>query len=136
MAAGASILAGLALLLAAAGIYGVMAYLVALRTREIGVRMALGAGAGQVIRDVVIAGLQPVFAGMAVGIAAAAAISAALHTTLRFPGAADFLYGISFYDPVTFVGLSALVLLLTALASAVPARRAVRVDPLTALRCD
>ncbi len=134
MAAGASILAGLALLLAAAGIYGVMSYLVAQRTREIGVRMALGASAGRVVRDVVIAGLRPVLAGMAVGIAGAAGMSAMLHATLRFPGAADFLYGVSFYDPVTFVGLSGLVLGLAAVASLLPARRAVRVDPVAALR--
>jgi hypothetical protein len=134
MAAGASILAGLALLLAAAGIYGVMAYLVAQRTREIGVRMALGAGASQVVRDVVIAGLRPVFGGMLVGIAGAAAIAGVLHSTLRFPGAEDFLYGVSFYDPLTFVGLSLLVLVLAAVASAAPARRAVKVDPLIALR--
>jgi predicted permease len=134
MAVGASILAGLALVLACAGIYGVMAYLVAQRTREIGVRMALGAGASRVVREVVIAGLRPVFGGMAVGIGCAAAISAVLHTTLQFPGAEDFLYGVSFYDPVAFVGLSVLVLALAALASAVPARRAVKVDPLIALR--
>jgi ABC-type antimicrobial peptide transport system permease subunit len=71
---------------------------------------------------------------MLVGIAGAAAISGVLHSTLRFPGADDFLYGVSFYDPLTFAGLSLLVLVLAAGASAVPARRAVRVDPLIALR--
>lgn len=134
MAAGASILAGLALLLAGAGIYGVMAYLVAQRTHEIGVRMALGAGAGRVVREILAGGLRPVVGGLVVGILAAAGISTLLHSTLQFPGSGDFLYGVSAYDPVTFVGLSVLVLALAALASVIPARRAARVDPLTALR--
>jgi len=134
MATGAAILAGLALLLAGAGIYGVMAYLVAQRTHEIGVRMALGAGAGRVVREILAGGLRPVIGGLVLGILAAAAASTLLHTTLQFPGSADFLYGVSAYDPVTFLGLSALVLALAALASLVPARRAARVDPLIALR--
>jgi putative ABC transport system permease protein len=127
-------LAALALLLAGAGIYGVMAYLVSQRTREIGIRMALGAGARQVVREVVGGGLRPVVAGIVIGIAAAAGLSAVLHSTLRFPGSADFLYGVSFYDPGTFLGLSAFLLLIAALASAAPARRAAKVDPAVALR--
>jgi ABC-type antimicrobial peptide transport system permease subunit len=133
-AAFAGILAGLALFLAAVGIYGVMAYLVSQRTREIGVRMALGAAGGDVVRDVVLGGLRPVAAGIAVGIACAAGLSALLHSTLSFPGSVDMLYGVSFYDPVTFVGLTGFLLLIAVLASAVPARRAVRVDPVVALR--
>ena len=130
----AAVLAALALLLAGVGIYGVMAYLVSQRTREIGIRMALGASAGAVGREVVLTGLRPVLVGMAVGIAAAAAASAALHSTLSFPGAADLLYGVSFYDPATFLGLSAFLLAVAGAASAVPARRAVSVDPMVALR--
>ena len=95
--------------------------------------MALGASAGEVGREVVLTGLRPVFVGMAVGIAAAAA-SATLHSTLSFPGSADLLYGMSFYDPATFLGLSGFLLAVAALASAVPARRAVKVDPMVALR--
>jgi predicted permease len=134
MALGTGILAGLALLLAGTGIYGVMAYLVGQRTREIGIRMALGASARDVMRGVVMSGLRPVFAGIVCGIAGAAGLSAILHSTLVFPGSADFLYGVSFYDPASFVGLAAFVIVVAALASAVPARRAVRVDPVVALR--
>ena len=130
----AAALAVLALLLAGVGIYGVMVYLVSQRTREIGIRMALGAAAGEVVRGVVLGGLRPVFVGMAVGIGAAAAASALLHSTLSFPESADLLYGVSFYDPMTFLGLSAFLLAVAALASAVPARRAVKVDPMVALR--
>jgi putative ABC transport system permease protein len=134
MAAVVLTLAGLAMLLAGVGIYGVMAYLVSQRTREIGIRMALGAAARDVVREVVLTGLRPVFVGIAVGIAAAAALSAVLHSTLRFPGSSDFLYGVSFYDPATFVGLSGFLLAVAAMASAIPARRATRVNPLEALR--
>jgi predicted permease len=133
-AAFAVALAGLGLLLAGVGIYGVMAYLVSQRTREIGIRMALGAAAGEVVRGVVLSGLRPVFVGMAVGIGSAAGASAVLHSTLSFPGSADLLYGVSFYDPATFLGLSGFLLAVAAVASAVPARRAVKVDPMVALR--
>jgi predicted permease len=127
-------LAALALLLSGVGIYGVMAFLVSQRTREIGVRMALGASAGDVIREIVREGLQPVLVGIAVGLAGGAAVSAVLHATLRFPGSMDFLYGVRFYDPLTFGALSAFVVAVAALASAGPARRAARVDPAVALR--
>jgi ABC-type antimicrobial peptide transport system permease subunit len=132
----AAVLAMLALLLAGVGIYGVMAYLVSQRTREIGIRMALGAASGQVVRGVLSGGLRPVLVGMSVGIAGAAGASALLHSTLSFPGSADLLYGVSFYDPATFLGLSAFLLAVAAAASALPARRAVKVDPMVALRYD
>jgi ABC-type antimicrobial peptide transport system permease subunit len=127
-------LAGLALLLAGVGIYGVMAFLVSQQTREIGIRMALGAAAGEVVRGVVIGGLRPVFVGILVGIAAAAGLSAVVHSTLQLPGAMDLLYGVSFYDPATFAGLAAFLLAVAVLASAGPARKAARVDPAVALR--
>ena len=123
-----------ALLVAAIGLYGLMASAVREQRREIGVRMALGASAGDVVREVVGDGLRPVIGGIAVGIAGAAAVSAVLHATLRFPGSMDFLYGVSFYDPLTFGGLSAFMLGVAALASAGPARKAARVDPAVALR--
>jgi hypothetical protein len=127
-------LACLALLLAGVGIYGVMSFLVTQRTREIGIRMALGAAAGDVVRQVVIGGLRPVFTGIIVGAAGAAGLSAVLHATLQFPGSMDFLYGLSFYDPWTFGGLAGFLLAVAALASAAPARKAARVDPAVALR--
>ena len=130
----AAILAILAVALAGVGIYGVIAYLVSQRTREIGVRIALGANIAAVWKGVLFQGLQPVLAGMLLGVAAAAVLSALLHQTLIFPGSMDFLYGVPFYDPVTFASLVCFVLAVAALASAVPARRALRVDPASALR--
>lgn len=130
----AAILALLAVALAGVGIYGVIAYLVSQRTKEIGVRMALGANTAAVWKSVLFQGLRPVLAGMLLGVAAAAGLSALLHQTLIFPGSMDFLYGVPFYDPVTFAGLVCFVLAIAALASAVPARRALRVDPAVALR--
>jgi ABC-type antimicrobial peptide transport system permease subunit len=127
-------LAGLALLLAGVGIHGVMAFLVSQRTREIGIRMALGAAAGDVVRGIVADGLRPVIVGIILGIGGAAGASAVVHSTLRFPGSMDFLYGVSFYDPATFGGRAAFVIGVAALASSVPARRAARVDPAVALR--
>jgi len=136
LAAGVGILAGLALLLAGAGIYGVLAYLVSRRTREIGIRMALGANPAGVLRAVLADGLRPVVVGMLFGAALAGGISGVVRSTLQFPGAEDFLYGVSSYDPWTFGGLSVFIILVTGLASLVPARRAVRVDPVIALRCE
>jgi predicted permease len=130
----AAILAILALALAGVGIYGVISYLVSRRTREIGIRMALGANAAAVWKDVLFQGLRPVLTGILLGAAGAAVLSAILHQTLIFPGSMDFLYGVSFYDPLTFASLVCFVLAFAALASAVPARRAVRVDPAVALR--
>jgi predicted permease len=127
-------LAGLALLLAGVGIYGVINFLVTQRTREIGIRMALGAAAGDVVRQVIIGGLRPVFVGIFLGAMGAMALSIMLHATLQFPGSMDLLYGVSFYDPWTFAGLAAFLLAIAALASAAPARRAARVDPAVALR--
>jgi ABC-type antimicrobial peptide transport system permease subunit len=96
--------------------------------------MALGAAAGDVVRDVVLSGLCPVGVGIAVGMAGAGALSALLHSTLNLPGSSDLLYGVSFYDPATFLGLAGFLMRVAAVASAVPARRAVRVDPVVALR--
>jgi putative ABC transport system permease protein len=130
----AVILAFLALALAGIGIYGVMAYLVSQRVREIGIRMALGATKGGVLKAVVLGGLRPVLAGIGVGLAGAAGLSSVLHATLVFPGSTDLLYGVPFYDPATFLGLSCFLAGVAAVASLVPARRALRVDPMTALR--
>lgn len=130
----AAILAALALTLAGVGIYGVMSYLVSRRVKEIGVRVALGAKAGDVLFSVVVRGLRPVFCGLALGVAGAAALSALLHATLALPGSPDFFYGVPSYDPATFLGLSAFLIVVAAVASAIPARRALSVDPMIALR--
>ena len=119
--------AGIALVLAAAGTYGVMAYLVTQRTREIGVRLAVGARPADVFRLVVGRGVMLAAVGVVLGLAAAAMLSRTLEA---------MLFSVKRNDPATFV-LSALVLLLAAaLASFVPARRAARMDPLKALRSE
>jgi predicted permease len=134
LAAFAAILAFLALSLAGVGIYGVMAYLVSQRTQEIGVRMALGATPGRVLRGVALPGLRPVAVGMCIGTACGAGISWFLHSTLASPETNDFLYGVSYYDPWTFAGLLCFLALVALLASLVPAVRALKVDPAVALR--
>jgi ABC-type antimicrobial peptide transport system permease subunit len=117
----------LALLLAAIGIYGVMAYLVSQRTREIGIRVALGARPSSVVRLIVMYALGLAAAGVAIGLVAAVLLSRAM---------AGLLYQISPTDPWTFGGIT-LVLFATALVAAMtPARRAARVDPMIALRAD
>ena len=136
MATCAAVLAGLALLLAVAGIYGVMSYLVSQRVREIGIRMALGATAADVLRMVVRQGLTPVLAGAAVGIVAAAGVSSILRSTLVSPSSPDLLFGIGAFDPVTFIAVGGFLAFVAALASWIPARRAMKVDPMTALRCE
>jgi putative ABC transport system permease protein len=119
--------AGIALLIAAVGIYGVLAYSVSQRVQEIGVRMALGAERGAVVRLVVGQGLTVALAGVGVGLAVAAAGSRVLAT---------LLFGVEARDPLTF-GAGAVVLAVVALAAcAVPAWRASRVDPVVALRAE
>ncbi|HYL75786.1 MAG TPA: ABC transporter permease [Bryobacteraceae bacterium] len=134
MAMFALLLAGVALGLAAVGIYGVMSYLVSQRTREIGIRMALGASAAGVLRSVIQQGLRPVFIGAGVGLAAALGVSSVLKHMLAFPSSPDLLFGVSVFDPLTFVGFSLFLAMVAALASAIPALRATKVDPMEALR--
>ncbi len=117
----------LSLVLAAVGIYAVISFGVAARTREIGVRMALGARAADVRRLVVAQTARPVAAGVALGVILGAVAARLL---------AGFLYGVSPSDPVTFAGVTALLLFCALGAAYLPARRASRIDPMTALRTD
>jgi putative ABC transport system permease protein len=120
-----SILGVLALLLAAGGLYGVVSYMVTLRQKEIGIRMALGAAGGSVLRLVVRQSIVPVLAGCALG-----AVGAVVAGTLI----RSRLYGVSPMDPVAFGGAALLLLVTMLAASLIPARRASRVDPVTVLR--
>jgi putative ABC transport system permease protein len=117
--------AALALLLGAVGIYGVIAYTVTQRTREIGLRMALGADAGAVIRRVLWQGLGYAAAGTLIGLVTALLLGRALS---------GLLFGVRSYDPITFAGVALFILLVAGAASLPPARRAARLDPITALR--
>jgi len=116
-----------ALIMAAAGIYGVMAYSVAQRTREIGVRMALGASAGAVLRLMTRQGMKLTLAGMAIGLAASLALTRLMKS---------MLFGVSATDPLTFVVVPLLLIMVAMLAALIPARRAARVDPMVALRVE
>ena len=113
------------LTLATVGLYGVMNYSVRRRTREIGIRMALGARTGGVLRLVARQGLALAGIGVAIGLALSLLVS-------RF--AASLLYGISATDPLTFIAVPTLLLIVAVLAVLLPARRAAKTDPLAALR--
>jgi macrolide transport system ATP-binding/permease protein len=130
----AVMLAVLALALAGVGIYGVMAYSVSQRTREIGIRMTLGATQAEVLKSVILQGMRPVFLGALLGLAGAASVSTILKATLVFPGTPDMFFGVSVFDPLTFIGLSLFLATVALIASAIPARRATKVDPMVALR--
>jgi putative ABC transport system permease protein len=119
--------AGLATLLAAVGIFGVMSSSVTLRTREIGLRVALGARQGQVLALILKQGLLLTLAGVALGLAGAVALTRLL---------AGLLFGVGSTDPATFTAIALLLTLVSAIACYIPARRAARVDPLIALRYD
>ena len=112
-------------MLAAVGIYGVMSYSVAQRTREIGIRMALGAQRSDVLKMTIGQGLKLVGAGVAIGLVAAMIVTRVMTS---------LLFGISATDPLTFVSIGAMLLAVSLLASYIPALRATRVDPMIALR--
>ena len=120
-----TIFSGIALLLAAIGLYGVVSYAAGLRTHEIGIRIALGAQKGAVIRMVLGQGFRVVLAGLVIGAGATLAMG---------PLFGSLVYGVSTRDPLTLVAAASVLLMIALMASYVPARRAARLDPVTALR--
>jgi ABC-type antimicrobial peptide transport system permease subunit len=119
--------AALALLLASIGLYGVLSYVVLQRSRELGLRMALGATAGSVMRMVVARGLTLTAMGLAIGLALAWALTRTLE---------NLLYGVAAGDPATFGSVVGLLALIALAACYIPARRASRLDPIAVLRAD
>jgi putative ABC transport system permease protein len=119
------VLGAAALLLAAMGIYGVISYLVAQRTREMGVRLALGAQRRDLLKLVLGQGLTLTMIGVAAGLALALALTRFLSS---------MLFGVSAADPITFTAIALILAVVALMASFLPARRAMKVDPITALR--
>ena len=122
-----AIFAAVALALAAVGIYSVISYSVTQRTQEVGVRMALGARPGDVIRLILKQGLAMTLIGVAAGILGAIAAARVMS---------GLLYGVTATDPATFAAISLLLAIVAMLACYLPARRAARVEPIAALRCE
>jgi putative ABC transport system permease protein len=120
-----TVFAGVALLIATIGIYGVLAYSVNQRTREIGLRMALGATPGSVLKMIVRGGMKLVLVGVAVGLAGGLALGRAVSS---------LVFGVTVRDPATFAVVAVTLTSVALAACAIPARRAARVDPMVALR--
>jgi len=122
-----AVFAGLALVLAAVGIYGVISYSVAQREREVGIRMALGAQTGDVLGLIVRQGMRPALVGLLAGIFAAAAMTRFMRS---------LLFQVSAIDPLVFAAVALVLALVAAIACVIPARRATRLDPVIALRSE
>jgi putative ABC transport system permease protein len=120
-----AVFAGLAILLASVGLYGLMSYSVAQRTNEIGIRIALGAQRGEVLRMVLRQGTKLALAGIVAGVVVGLVLTRLMES---------LLYGVSAADPLSFAGAAVLLVLVALLACYIPARRAMRVDPMVALR--
>jgi predicted permease len=134
-----SVLGALSVVLAAVGLYSVMAYSVAQRTHEIGIRMALGARPADVLHLVVRQGLSLVMAGLVVGLCLSLAVSRSIAAMSIFGSTMDTptkLLGVSALDPLTYAGAMVMLLLVAFFATWIPARRAAAVEPMAALRCD
>ena len=121
------VFAAVALALASVSLYGVMAYSVSKRSREIGIRIALGAQRRDVLKLVVAQGMTLTLIGIGIGLAAALALTRLMR---------GLLYEVSVIDPLTFAGLAALLSVVAMLACYLPARRATKVDPMVALKCE
>jgi putative ABC transport system permease protein len=121
------VFAGLSLLLAAVGLFGVLSYIVAQRTTEIGIRIALGAKRAQIVRLTLVDGLRPALFGLLLGLAAGAGSVKLIES---------MLFGTRPFDPIVFAVVSATLLAVAALACAMPAWRASRLDPMQALRTE
>jgi ABC-type antimicrobial peptide transport system permease subunit len=122
-----SVFAGVALLLAAVGIYSVLSSIVRGRRREIGIRTALGAGAGDVVRLVIVESMSPALARIAIGVIAALASATVMNA---------LVFGVSASDPLALAAVGAALALVALIASLVPAYRALRVDPVTAVHAE
>ena len=120
-----AVFSGIALILAAVGIYGVMAYSVTQRTHEIGIRMALGARGPSVLAMVVGQGMRLVVIGLGIGLGGAFWLTALMTS---------FLFGVGARDPLTFAGIAGVIGFVSVLSIFIPARRATKVDPMVALR--
>jgi ABC-type antimicrobial peptide transport system permease subunit len=122
-----SLFATSALLLAAIGIYGVVSYSVQQQTKDIGVRLALGADKSTILAMILRQGLMPAFIGVAAGLAGAFGLTRLMES---------LLYGVKSVDPASFFGVAAILLMVALLAVLFPARRAISLDPVAALRSD
>jgi putative ABC transport system permease protein len=116
-----------ALFLSATGLYGVLAYSVSERQREIGIRIALGASAGDMVKLVIGQGVKLIMLGTAIGLLAALGVTRLI---------ASLIFGVSPTDPLTFAGVAVLLVIFALLACYLPARRAAKVDPMVALKCE